>query len=244
VSQQITDQGTKAVVLILLVVSGGLTSQVSGVAQPYRFISNSGTTALANQLMKTYNSELLSASQNGAQLVVLGSDREVSTTTVPSSYANEMESQFFQGILTPMSSQQLVRSPNAGILLLRDAENGQTLVVIISLGQNVESNRVSPLPFLFAPLLQVWLDSERRRSRFRIYVEILDLLKRGPMTPYEVAFHLRLNRKKAREYLEFLKINSFLEFMEYEGRAAYNITPVGKTFVENLKSVLEAERRL
>jgi predicted transcriptional regulator len=193
--------------------------------------------------MKTYNSELPSASQNGAQLVVLGSDKEVSTTTVSSSYANEMESQFFQGISTSMSPQQLVGSPNAGILLLRGAENGQTLVVIISLSQNVESNRVSPLPFLFAPLLQVWLDSERRRSRFRIYVEILDLLKGGPMTPYEVAFHLRLNRKKAREYLEFLKINSFLEFMECEGRVTYNITPVGKTFVENLKSVLEADRR-
>jgi predicted transcriptional regulator len=91
---------------------------------------------------------------------------------------------------------------------------------------------------VFGPLLTVWLDSDRRRSRFRIYVEILDLLKKGPMTPYEVSFHLRLNSKRTREYIEFLAGKNFLECSDQEGRSICTITPPGATFVQNMRMIL------
>jgi predicted transcriptional regulator len=244
VSGQNTHHRSKAVFLVLLVLSGGLLVPLSGGTQSDKFLSNAGANGAGEQLFKTYSSEIASTPQNGAGLYLFDSGGEISATSgsIPVA-SNPTDSQFLQEVTSGISPQQLVDSPIAAVLILRDAQTGQNRVVLIDLGQNVLSSRVSPIPFLFAPLLQVWLDSERRRSRFRIYVEILDLLKLGPMTPYEVAFHLRLNRKKAREYLEFLKKNSFLESVEYEGRATYVITPVGKTFVENLKSILEAERR-
>jgi len=93
--------------------------------------------------------------------------------------------------------------------------------------------------FAFAPLLFVWLDSERRRSRFRIYVEILDLLKKGPMTPYEVSFHLRLNSKRTREFVEFLAEKKFLDCSEQEGKLVCSITESGFVLVENLRIILE-----
>ncbi|HKW04573.1 MAG TPA: winged helix-turn-helix domain-containing protein [Nitrososphaerales archaeon] len=92
---------------------------------------------------------------------------------------------------------------------------------------------------VFSPLLSVWLDSERRRSRFRIYVEILDLLRKGPMTPYEVSFHLRLNSKRTRDFMAFLAEKKFLQFSDQEGRLLCTITPPGAIFVENLRAILD-----
>ncbi len=91
------------------------------------------------------------------------------------------------------------------------------------------------------PLLSVWFDTEKRRSRFRIYVEILDLLRMGPMTPYEVSFHLRLNSKRTREYIELLLKRGFLEYSEQDGKAICAITEVGKSLAENIRAILEPE---
>jgi predicted transcriptional regulator len=106
--------------------------------------------------------------------------------------------------------------------------------------ENVLENGGSPYALVaFGPLLSVWLDSERRRSRFRIYVEILDLLRKGPMTPYEVSFHLRLNSKRTNEYIEFLAEKKFLDCIDQEGKLVCTITTPGATFVENLKTILD-----
>jgi predicted transcriptional regulator len=121
-------------------------------------------------------------------------------------------------------------------------QNGE---VLFTFRQNIESDRLAPAPLLFAPLLQVWLDSNKRRSRLRIYVEILDILKEGAMTPYEISFRLRLNQKRTREYLEFLQKNSFVDCGEKEdGKRVFEITENGKAFVENLRSVLDPNRSI
>jgi predicted transcriptional regulator len=117
------------------------------------------------------------------------------------------------------------------------AREGNTYTVF---PENVLENGGSPLSLVaFAPLLSIWLDSERRRSRFRIYVEILDLLKKGPMTPYEVSFHLRLNSKRTKEYIEFLADKKFLDCSDQEGRLLCAITTPGATFVDNLRTILD-----
>jgi predicted transcriptional regulator len=105
--------------------------------------------------------------------------------------------------------------------------------------ENILENGGSSLSLVvFGPLLAVWLDSERRRSRFRIYVEILDLLKKGPMTPYEVSFHLRLNSKRTIEYIKFLAEKNFLECSDQQGRFICTITSPGATFVQNMRLIL------
>jgi predicted transcriptional regulator len=105
--------------------------------------------------------------------------------------------------------------------------------------ENILENGGSPYSLVpFGPLLSVWLDSERRRSRFRIYVEILDLLRKGPMSPYEISFHLGLNSKRTREYIEFLADKKFLDCSDQEGRFLCTITTPGAIFVENLKMIL------
>jgi len=117
------------------------------------------------------------------------------------------------------------------------AREGNTYAVF---PESILENGGSPLSLVtFAPLVSVWLDSERRRSRFRIYVEILDLLKKGPMTPYEVSFHLRLNSKRTREYIEFLADKKFLDCSDEEGKLLCSITMPGATFVDNLRMILD-----
>jgi predicted transcriptional regulator len=117
------------------------------------------------------------------------------------------------------------------------AREGNTYTVF---PENILENGGSPLSLVaFAPLLSVWLDSERRRSRFRIYVEILDLLKKGPITPYEISFQLRLNSKRTKEYIEFLADKRFLDCSDQEGRLLCAITTSGATFVDNLRTILD-----
>ena len=140
-----------------------------------------------------------------------------------------------------------LNEPSSGeeiMIIQQQGQNGPLYIIIQQQPQqpNIESNQLSPLALTFSPLLGVWLDSERRRSRFRIYVEILELIKERPMTPYEVAFQLRLNRKKAKEHLDFLVSRGFLELISNdEDKALFGITPNGRTFVGNLRTVLEQD---
>lgn len=84
-------------------------------------------------------------------------------------------------------------------------------------------------------LLPVWLDEAKRRSRFRIFVEILEVLKGGPMTPFEIAFKLRLNSKRTKAYLEHLAEKELLERSLHEDTAVYCLTPRGWDFSENMR---------
>jgi predicted transcriptional regulator len=85
----------------------------------------------------------------------------------------------------------------------------------------------------------LWLDSSKRRSRSQIHVEILELMKRGPMTPFEIAFYARLNHKRTKEYVEFLRRNGYLDVVVEDGRLSYALTKNGIIFLEGVKSLFE-----
>jgi predicted transcriptional regulator len=85
----------------------------------------------------------------------------------------------------------------------------------------------------------LWLDSSKRRSRSQIYVEILELMKRGPLTPFEIAFYARLNHKRTKEYAEFLKRSGYLETVVEDGRLSYLLSKKGMIFLEAMKNLFE-----
>ena len=88
----------------------------------------------------------------------------------------------------------------------------------------------------------LWLDSvnRKRRTRSQIYVEILELLRRGPMTPFEIAFYARLNHKRAKEYTEFLKLCVYLQTAEdVDGKKVYVLTKEGVSFLERAKALFQ-----
>jgi len=90
---------------------------------------------------------------------------------------------------------------------------------------------------LLVQIPQVWYDSHRKRSRFRTHVEILELLRRGPLSAFEVAFQLRLNSKRTREYLEFLELQQLVG-RGMEDKALFAITPDGMALIERARALL------
>jgi predicted transcriptional regulator len=94
------------------------------------------------------------------------------------------------------------------------------------------STQVSP-----AAMVGLWADHSRKRSRFQIYVEILELLKRGPLTPFETAFYARLNHKRAKEYINLLERSGYLELVDEEGRTICVLSASGGSLVERARAV-------
>jgi predicted transcriptional regulator len=117
---------------------------------------------------------------------------------------------------------------------IRDGNN------FIFIPQLSPENGSPTLAIPFSPLL-VWLDSERRRSRFRIYVEILELLKNRSMSTFEISFLLRLNSKRTKEYIDFLAAKGFLESSVTDGKNVCTVTEEGKKYVESIRTVMEKE---
>ena len=91
-----------------------------------------------------------------------------------------------------------------------------------------------------AAVPKVWWDFFQRRSKFEIYVEILELMKRGPMSPFEVAFYARLNHKRTKEYAEFLAETGYLQAVSEDGRTLYALTKDGLSFLDRVQSLLVA----
>ena len=91
-----------------------------------------------------------------------------------------------------------------------------------------------------AAVPKIWWDFFQRRSKFEIYVEILELMKRGPMTPFEVAFYARLNHKRTKEYAEFLAEAGYLQPVTGEGRTLYALTDEGVGFLDRVQTLLVA----
>ena len=89
---------------------------------------------------------------------------------------------------------------------------------------------------------RLWLDASKRRSRSQIYIEIVELLTRGPMTPFEIAFYARLNHKRTKAYLEFLKSSGYLEVVDEDGRTMYILTPGGRDFAGRVRSLFQIDR--
>ena len=89
-----------------------------------------------------------------------------------------------------------------------------------------------------AAIPKVWWDFFQRRSKFEIYVEVLELMKRGPMTPFEVAFFARLNHKRTKEYAEFLAEAGYLQAMNEDGKTLYALTKEGLGFLDRVQALL------
>lgn len=89
---------------------------------------------------------------------------------------------------------------------------------------------------------RLWLDSPRRRPRSQIYIEVLELLTQGSMTPFEISFHARLNHKRTKEYLEFLRAGGFLESSMEDGHLRFAVTQGGRAFVEKARMLFEIGR--
>jgi len=89
---------------------------------------------------------------------------------------------------------------------------------------------------------KVWWDFFQRRSRFEIYVEVLELMKRGPMTPFELAFYARLNHKRTKEYVEYLEGVGYLQAVSEDGRTVFVLTKDGNDFLERAKALFVEAR--
>lgn len=97
---------------------------------------------------------------------------------------------------------------------------------------------LSTIASVTASVPKAWWDFSQRRSKFEIYVEMLELMKRGPMSPFEVAFYARLNHKRTKEYAEFLAQAGYLQAVNEDGRAMYALTKDGLGFLERVQSLL------
>ncbi len=64
------------------------------------------------------------------------------------------------------------------------------------------------------------------------------------MTPFEIAFYGRLNHKRAKEYLDFLKLCGYLQPEEEEGRVSYFLTNEGGAFLERAKALFMGQTRV
>lgn len=98
-----------------------------------------------------------------------------------------------------------------------------------------------PTQSLLAQILEVWNDPTRKRSRFRIYVEILELLKEQPLNPFEVAFKLRLNAKRTRHYLDFLEERGVIDRVEGDS-IKFSVNREGIAFLEYARRALMLDR--
>jgi predicted transcriptional regulator len=90
---------------------------------------------------------------------------------------------------------------------------------------------------LFAIMPSLWADHSRKRSRFEVYLEILELLKLGPLTPFEVAFYARLNHKRTKEYINFLERRGFLELTDEDRRTLCVLSTSGANVVDRVRSI-------
>ena len=99
-----------------------------------------------------------------------------------------------------------------------------------------------PAQPLLAQIMEVWNDPSKKRSRFRIYVEILELLRERPLSPFEVAFRLRLNVKRTRSYLEFLVERGVVERVEEDSKLKFRVNPEGIALLEGARRALMLDR--
>lgn len=106
----------------------------------------------------------------------------------------------------------------------------------------VAPQSVSMFTSLTPAVPKVWWDFFQRRSRFEIYVEMLELMKRAPMTPFEVAFYARLNHKRTKEYVEYLESIGYLHPVSEDGRTVLVLTKDGGDFLERAKSLFVGAR--
>lgn len=230
----------------LVVIFAALLLVLSGTMIPFSSFST-------NNVYHTSLYESVLSSPNSIPLSLPAASRSVAFAPDPTISGVEMS-----GLITEMTSGNTIFSPTqpAGIFIqtgtvLSDgpimipANEGPSLGIqvtgrISGLGTNQQTS-FSQYATATAAIPGLWLDSSKRRTRSQIYIEILELMKRGPMTPFEIAFYARLNRKRTKDYTKFLKHNGFLqEEMEPEtGKIVYVLSKEGFHFLERAKALFE-----
>ena len=127
-----------------------------------------------------------------------------------------------------------------GVPVTQSGQTGPFRIGEMGFGPS-EASFLFPQPSISPPMTaavpKLWVDFFQRRSKFEIYVEILELMKRGPMTPFEVAFYGRLNRKRTKEYVEFLGRRGYLQAVTEEGKITYVLTKNGLAFLERFRAL-------
>ena len=125
------------------------------------------------------------------------------------------------------------------VVLQQNGQGGQILIM----SQGSAGGGMGSMPQVPAQLPQAWSDASRKRSRFRIVVEILEVLKDGPMTPYELGFRLRLNEKRTRKYLDLLEKKGLVERTIQDRKAKYVASAAGSAFVANLRMIFQGRAK-
>jgi predicted transcriptional regulator len=213
-----------AAIVVALLISGGLAIPLSA-AIPGREVISGAVQVQPPQGAVPQNQMAMAIKIRGGPASDGGDLQGASIGQIVADVISEIESGS-----PPIPPPPLPPGSNVQVFVSRQ---GVLEVTLIQLGDN---NQESPL--LLALLPQVWLESAKRRSGLRIYVEILELLKAGPLTPFDISFRLRLNAERTRKYLEFLAEHDALETVERHGKILYGITPAGMSLLERVRAVL------
>ncbi len=89
------------------------------------------------------------------------------------------------------------------------------------------------------PRFTFLLGQRRRRSRFDLYVCILELLQDRSMTMGEIAFCARLNFSMAKRFLDDLGSKSFVQGKKSEEQTVYHLTPSGEALLADLRRIYD-----
>jgi len=83
--------------------------------------------------------------------------------------------------------------------------------------------------------------SEGRRSKIRIYFDILKLIQRkgGIVKPTHILYGANLSHKRLKTHLEWLENEGFIERVGRGGGVMYRITEKGSEFVKEFRKVEE-----
>jgi predicted transcriptional regulator len=126
---------------------------------------------------------------------------------------------------------------------LQGSAGGCYLKVGLGAGETVVTPQPSSMVSSATPYVpRLWWDFFQRRSKFEIYVEILEVIKRSPMTPFEIAFYARLNHKRTKEYVEFLVRNGYLHPIVEDGKTLYALNKEGMGFLDRAKALFGGSR--
>ncbi|HKW04660.1 MAG TPA: winged helix-turn-helix domain-containing protein [Nitrososphaerales archaeon] len=141
------------------------------------------------------------------------------------------------------SAASTTHAPGVGVTPVQTAPGSAELdstttgVGVIAVYSSSSSTFVS----LAAIVPGIWDESSKKRSRPQIYVEILELLKRGPMTPFEIAFYARLNHKRCKEYLRLLEREEYVQSKEEDGKTIFGLSENGKVIVDQVRNIFGAK---
>jgi predicted transcriptional regulator len=195
---------------------------------------------MSGQLARTTDKTRLAVVLSAFLLVSSGFVPAISTTNQSNSMAVRPGSFFLIlfALLDPFSSfSSTVPAHAPGVGLVQEEPTSTEVQTASPVGLAASYSSPSSTQVSTVAMVGIWADHSRKRSRFQIYVEILELLKSGPLTPFETAFYARLNHKRAKEYINLLERNGYLELVDEDGRTICVLSASGGSLVEKARAV-------